>query len=104
MVEGAGRRLRPGRTFIKELFCGSLMLTWMAATTLGLAVSQPDDVKDGFGYLHQGQQREIVPGHGPGWQWRPWGDDDAVYDRLMQRHEAFWRQASARRMLSREGV
>ena len=57
VVEGAGRRLRPRRTFIKELLCGSLMLTWMAATTLGLPVSQPDDIKDGIDYLDQGRQQ-----------------------------------------------
>ena len=27
VVEEAARRLRPGQTFMKELFCGSLMMT-----------------------------------------------------------------------------
>ena len=50
VVEEAARRLRPGQTFMKELFCGSLMMTWMAATMFQLPVSQPDDLMDGFDY------------------------------------------------------
>ena len=59
VVEEAGRRLRPGQTFLKELFCGSLMLTWVAATTCGLPVSQPDEIKDRFDYLQQGRRQEV---------------------------------------------
>ena len=45
---------------MKELFCGSLMMTWMAATMFQLPVSQPDDLMDGFDYLKAESQDEIM--------------------------------------------
>ena len=45
---------------MKELFCGSLMLTWLAATMFQLAVSQPDDLLDGFDYAKPENQSEIM--------------------------------------------
>jgi hypothetical protein len=60
VVEEAKRRLRPWQTFMKELFCGSLMMAWMAATMLQLPVSQPDDLLDGFDYSKAQNQDEIM--------------------------------------------
>ena len=45
---------------MKELFCGSLMMTWMAAQMFQLPVSQPDDLLDGFDYLKAENQEEIM--------------------------------------------
>ncbi len=60
VVEEAGRRLRPGQTFMKELFCGSLMMTWVAATMFQLPVPQPDDLMDGFVYTKAENQETIM--------------------------------------------
>ena len=45
---------------MKELFCGSLMMTWLAATMFQLPASQPDDLMDGFDYAKAENQEEIM--------------------------------------------
>lgn len=59
-VDGARRRLRPRQKFMKELCCGSLMMTWMAAALFQLPVSQPDDLMDGYDCLKTGNKEEIM--------------------------------------------
>ena len=44
---------------MRELFCGSLMMTWVAASMFQLPVSQPDDLLDGFDYLRK-ENRDMV--------------------------------------------
>jgi hypothetical protein len=60
LVNEASRRLRPGQTFMKELFCGTLMMTWAAATLFQLPVWQPDDLLDGS---TTASEREPGQGH-----------------------------------------
>ena len=58
-VARAKARLRPGQTFVKELFAGSLLLTYVASVCYGLPVSQPDDVIDGFDYRREENRAEV---------------------------------------------
>ncbi len=45
---------------MKDLFCGSLMWTWLAATMFQLPVSQPDDLMDGIDCAKAENQEEIM--------------------------------------------